>query len=195
MTDDPTSPPVVRRATPADLASLGRLGALLVQEHYEFDAHRFLAAPTNTPDLYASFLGAQLDDPHVVVLVAEQDGRVIGYAYGAVEGYDYLALRGPAAVLHDLIVDPEYRGRRVGWALLNATLAALTSDRAPRVVLWTAERNESAQRFFERMGFRRTMVEMTLELGRPRDAHRRRGDARRETVQWLEKATDEESGG
>jgi ribosomal protein S18 acetylase RimI-like enzyme len=32
------------------------------------------------------------------------------------------------------------------------------------VVLSTAEQNSGAQRLFERMGFRRTMIEMTREL-------------------------------
>jgi RimJ/RimL family protein N-acetyltransferase len=32
------------------------------------------------------------------------------------------------------------------------------------VVLGTAERNPAAQRLFEKLGFRRTMIEMTLEL-------------------------------
>jgi RimJ/RimL family protein N-acetyltransferase len=31
-------------------------------------------------------------------------------------------------------------------------------------VLSTADRNEAAQRLFERAGFRRTMIEMTREL-------------------------------
>jgi ribosomal protein S18 acetylase RimI-like enzyme len=154
----------VRRATPADAESLGRLGRILVHEHHDFDQRRFLAAAPNTEELYASFLSSQLDDPDVVVLVAEYETRVIAYAYGAVEGYDYMALRGPAAVLHDLIVDPDYRGRGVGSALLTAMVATLSTLRAPRVVLSTAERNTSAQRLFERLGFRRTMVEMTKEL-------------------------------
>ena len=110
MTDKAAVGPVVRRATGADLRSLGRLGARLVQEHHDFDGRRFLAARNRTPDDYASFLGSQLDDPDVVVLVADQ-GEVIGYSYAALEGYDYMSLRGPAAVLHDLIVHPEHRGR------------------------------------------------------------------------------------
>ena len=156
--------PVIRGATASDAQSLGRLGALLVQEHHEFDQRRFLAATRHTPELYSSFLRTQLEDPHVVLIVADHESRVIGYAYGAIEGFDYMALRGPAAVLHDLIVDPECRGRGVGRAVLDAAFQALMTHRAPRVVLSTAERNTAAQRFFERMGFRRTMVEMTREL-------------------------------
>ncbi len=159
--------PIVRRATPADLPTIGRLGALLVEEHYEFDPRRFLAARPGTPEGYASFMGAQLEDPDVAVLVADDNGDVVGYAFAAVEGYDYMALRGPAGVLHDLIVAPEHRGRGVGRLLLEAALAYFRSRGVPRVVLATAARNEAAQRLFESVGFRRTMIEMTRELDDP----------------------------
>ncbi len=161
------SGPIVRRATSADLPRIGRLGALLVEEHHGFDSRRFLASSNRTPAGYASFIGTQLDDPATAVLVAEAGGDVIGYAYAAVEGYDYMALRGPAGVLHDLIVDPEHRRRGVGRLLLDATLEYLKSRGAPRVVLSTAEQNASAQRLFASVGFRRTMIEMTRELDDP----------------------------
>jgi ribosomal protein S18 acetylase RimI-like enzyme len=164
--DSPTHV-LVRRADRNDLPALGRLGALLVQEHHDFDPRRFLAARNRTPHEYASFLGTQLDDPDVILLVAEHDGQVIGYAYTAIEGYDYMSLRGPAAVLHDVIVGPEYRGRGVGRQLLDSAMSYLKSRNVPRVVLSTAERNESAQRLFQRLGFRRTMIEMTRELDDP----------------------------
>jgi ribosomal protein S18 acetylase RimI-like enzyme len=160
-------PPIVRRATSADLPSLGRLGALLVQQHHDFDGRRFLAANRRTADHYAEFLGSQLDDPDVLVIVAEHEGRVIGYIFAAMEGYDYKSLRGPAALLHDLLVDPDHRGRGVGRRLLEETLSMLQARGARQIVLSTAERNESAQRLFTRMGFRRTMIEMTRELDEP----------------------------
>jgi ribosomal protein S18 acetylase RimI-like enzyme len=159
--------PIIRRATSADLPGIGRLGALLVKEHYDFDPQRFLAARPGTPAGYASFMGTQLEDPDIAVLVADDNGDVIGYAYAAVEGYDYMALRGPAGVLHDVIVDPEHRGQGVGRFLLDATLEFFRSRGVPRVVLSTAERNEAAQRLFTSMGFRRTMIEMTRELDDP----------------------------
>ena len=67
-------------------------------------------------------------------------------------------------MLYDIVVDPAHRGEGVGRMLLDATLAALEARGAPRAVLSTADRNEAAQRLFERAGFRRTMVEMTREL-------------------------------
>ena len=154
----------IRPAAPADLPVIGRLGALLVRMHHDFDPKRFVAPIPNTEPAYASFLGAQLQEPNVVVLVAERNGEVLGYSYAGVEGYDYMALRGPAAVLYDIVVDPPHRGHGVGRMLLEATLAALADRGAPRVVLSTAVQNESAQRLFARAGFRRTMIEMTREL-------------------------------
>jgi ribosomal protein S18 acetylase RimI-like enzyme len=154
----------VRPAAVRDLPALGRLGALLVRTHHDFDPERFMAAGPGTERAYAAFLARQLDAPEIVLLVAERDGVVIGYAYAGVEGTDYMALRGPAGVLYDIIVDPAHRGRGVGRLLLDATLAALGARGAPRVVLSTAERNEAAQRLFARAGFRRTMIEMTREL-------------------------------
>ena len=158
-----TATPTVRRATPADLPSIGRLGALLIEEHHAFDPKRFLAARVRTPADYAGYLGTQLDDPDVAVLVAEDDGSIVGYAYAANEGYDWMALRGPAGVLHDVVVDPGHRGRGIGRQLVEATLAYLQERGAPRVVLFTAEQNEAAHRLFAKSGFRRTMIEMTRE--------------------------------
>jgi ribosomal protein S18 acetylase RimI-like enzyme len=155
---------IVRPAAPADLKAIGRLGALLVRAHHDFDPERFLAATPQTEHGYASFLGTQLKEPNILLLVAERDGEVVGYTYAGVEGNDYMSLRGPAGVLHDIVVAPDHRGQGVGRMLLDATLAALKARGAPRVVLSTAERNESAQRLFARAGFRRTMIEMTHEL-------------------------------
>jgi ribosomal protein S18 acetylase RimI-like enzyme len=100
-----------------------------------------------------------------VILVAEQDSRVIGFVYAGLEDTDWMALRGPAGALYDLVVDPDHRRGGIGRALLDAALAALARLGAPRVVLSTAERNEAAQRLFLGAGFRPTMREMTRELG------------------------------
>lgn len=155
---------IIRPATRADLPAIGRLGALLVETHHNFDPERFLAASEQTRVGYARFLGSQLDQTDTAVLVADDDGAVIGYVYVAVEGYDYLTLRGPAGILHDILVDPAHRNRGVGRLLMGAVLDYFKAHDVPRIVLSTAERNEGAQRLFASLGFRRTMIEMTREI-------------------------------
>lgn len=156
----------IRNARPADAAALGRLGALLVAVHHDFDADRFIAPGPGTERGYGRYLASQIDSKEAIVLVAEADGAVVGYAYAGLEGNDWMALRGPAGVLYDLVVDPGRRREGIGRRLLDAVLEALAARGAPRVVLSTASKNEAAQRLFEAAGFRPTMLEMTREWPR-----------------------------
>lgn len=159
-----TLPTTIRPAVAGDEAALGRLGAMLVEEHYDFDRLRFLEPMPDLPARYGAFLVSRHDQPDNVVLVAERNGEVAGYVFGAKEGFDYMSLRGPAGVIYDLLVDPDHRRQGVGAALMGAMLDALGALGAPRALLFTAEKNRVAQAMFERTGFRRTMIEMTREL-------------------------------
>ncbi len=143
---------------------MGALGAMLVKEHHDFDSRRFIAPLPKLPERYGQFLSSQIDRPERIVLIADDEGEVVGYAYAGLEGNDYMALRGPAGVLYDLVVDPGHRRRGIGTLLMEAALEALKDLGAPRALLFTAEKNCGAQTMFERAGFRRTMIEMTREL-------------------------------
>jgi GNAT superfamily N-acetyltransferase len=156
--------PVIRRAVDADLAALGRLGALIMRTHYEFDQQRFRPPGDDPEGGYAWFLGTQLREPDVAVFVAEQDGDVIGYVHAGIEPQSWKELRAEAGFIHDIVVDE--RGRRHGVAtrLMQAAAQWLASRGMKRIMLWTADGNVAAQQLFSRLGFRRTMVEMTREL-------------------------------
>jgi len=155
--------PTIRRATAADAPAIGKLGALLMEMHHAMDPARFIAATRQTADRYGEWIESQLGKQDIVVLVAERADLIIGYAYAGMEGIDYMALRGPAGALYDIVVDPAARGTGTGSMLLQAILVELKSLGATQTVLSTAWQNESAQRLFARAGFRRTMIEMTRE--------------------------------
>ena len=154
----------IRRATRDDLPALGRLGALLLRVHHEFDPQRFMAPGSDPAGGYAWFLGTQLRDDDAAVLVAEQSGAVVGYVYAGLEPQSWKELRDECGFIHDVVVDERGRHAGVATALIEAALDWLRSRGAPRVVLWTAERNAGAQQLFARLRFRRTMIEMTREL-------------------------------
>ncbi|SRR6266540_4073042 len=153
----------IRAAEKPDLPALGRLGASMVHLHFGFDRDRFMRPSANVEQGYAWFLGTQLEEPDVFVGVAEREADVIGYVYAGLEPESWKELRGPAGFIHDLVVDESARGQGIGARLAEAAATWLESKGAPRVMLWSAAKNDVAQRFFERLGFRRTMIEMTRE--------------------------------
>jgi ribosomal protein S18 acetylase RimI-like enzyme len=154
----------IRKAERRDLEALGRLGAMLIRTHYKFDSKRFLAPREGVESAYASFLGRALDSTDDCVFVAERDGAVVGYVFAALEPLSWKELRGPAGFIHDVAVAEEARRSGIGTKLVEAAVEWLRSHGAPRVILWSAAPNAIARALFRRLGFRETMVEMTMEL-------------------------------
>jgi len=67
-----------------------------MQTHYGFDRQRFMAPGTNAAEGHQSFLGSQLNQEDVVVLVAQRAGTVVGYVYAGLEphhGRNWVSLR------------------------------------------------------------------------------------------------------
>ncbi|HVU51176.1 MAG TPA: GNAT family N-acetyltransferase [Polyangia bacterium] len=157
----------VRTARSSDLPRVGELAAELVRQHHALDASRFMLIEP-IAEGYRRFLGGELRRKGAVVLVAEAEeggpDAIVGYAYATLEPRNWNDLLDASGKLNDVFVDPAARRRGVGRALCRAVLAELTARGAPRVVLMSAWRNPDAHVFFESLGFRRTMLEMTAEL-------------------------------
>lgn len=153
----------IRRAEPRDVSALGRFGAVLVRAHHAFDSRRFLTPGPGLEEGYARFLRTQLAEKEVAIFVAERAGAIIGYVYAGVEPRSWKELREVAGFIHDAVVDPDARRSGVGTRLIETAAAWLATRGVPRVMLWTAEKNQEAQRLLGRLGFRRTMIEMTRE--------------------------------
>jgi ribosomal protein S18 acetylase RimI-like enzyme len=154
---------VIRAPERHELAGVGALAAQLVAQHHAFDPLRFMLLPEAATG-YARYLGSVLGKPDLILLAAFDGETVVGYAYATELGRDYMMLREPAGGLHDLFVDPAYRGRGLGRRLLHLVFEAFAARGLPRVVLFSASQNPEAQKLFAREGFRPTLVEMTKEL-------------------------------
>jgi ribosomal protein S18 acetylase RimI-like enzyme len=154
----------IRRATRADVAALGRLGGMLMRAHYAFDPKRFLAPGDDAESGYGWFLNTQLTEPDVAVFVADQEGAVVGYVYIGVEPLSWKELRDEAGFIHDIAVAEHARRIGIARRLMDAAAEWFRARGTDRMMLWTAQQNTGAQRLFEALGFRRTMVEMTKEI-------------------------------
>jgi len=92
--------------------------------------------------------------------VAEVDGKVVGTVGAGPGEFD------SAAALTALWVDPGFRGRGVGSALVDAVVDWAKGKGFNQVLLWVTEVNENAERLYVSRGFARTgrMIEV-----RPRE--------------------------
>jgi ribosomal protein S18 acetylase RimI-like enzyme len=157
--------PTIRAAERADLPHLGRLAGQLVRMHHAIDSARFMLVD-DVERGYAWWFGRELENEDAVILVAvDASGTIVGYAYARMEERDWNALRDACGALHDVFVVEQARRAGVAKALLTEAIGRLEAKGAPRIVLSTAWSNEPAQRLFESMGFRKTMIEMTRERG------------------------------
>lgn len=99
--------------------------------------------------------------PPWMSLVAEMDGRVVGFVFGWV-GESEFGIAEPTAWLDLIGVDPPYRGRGVGQALVGRFVQ---SSRELRAIVKVATLIDLAQadirEFFVRLGFRHgPMIQM-----------------------------------
>jgi ribosomal protein S18 acetylase RimI-like enzyme len=133
----------IRRARPGDAAVIARMANAL-NRHEALSSRAFTAAVVRR-DAFGRRRAFS-------VLVADVGGRVVGYA-SYVAGYNTdVAAR--ELWMHDLFVQPTWRGRGVGRALVTA-VAREAARRGFACLAWAVRAtNARAIRFYRRLGAR-----------------------------------------
>jgi ribosomal protein S18 acetylase RimI-like enzyme len=104
-----------------------------------------------------------LDDPDALLVVAEQDGRIVGMAAGHLHKPSMMSEE-LAVELGSVYVKPEHRERGVAGAL-TAEVARFAGERGvERITLKTFAQNEEALVAWQRLGFEPRMVQMTAPV-------------------------------
>ena len=106
----------------------------------------------------------ELGDDQGMLLVADEGGQAFGFA---AVGWKWSSLRGARiAVLEDLFVASEARGKGAADALIEACAERARENGAPVVTWLTAPDNHRAQAVYDRVGGKSaTFLEYELELG------------------------------
>jgi len=152
----------VRRANVDDARVIAEFADKLFAQHERYDARRF--SQIADAEQMATFYGGQTNARNAAVLVAELNEKIVGFAYVQYETISYAGLLRNAAWIHDLYVDETARGYSAGKLLIEKSIEIAKDFGADKLMLSVAAKNEYAQGFFERQGFKTTMVEMMLDL-------------------------------
>jgi ribosomal protein S18 acetylase RimI-like enzyme len=104
-----------------------------------------------SPDIQREEIAA----PGAIVLLAERDGRLAGYAHVAAAPAPPCVTGSPAVELKRLYVDPSLHSRGVGKKLFDEALTRARAAGARTMWLGVWENNTKAQAFYTREGFSR----------------------------------------
>jgi ribosomal protein S18 acetylase RimI-like enzyme len=154
---------LIRDMTEADLDASSKLAEALVLLHHSWDRTRFFTQPDIAKG-YRWWFNSQLGKEGVLLLVAEVDGAIAGYVYGTLEERDWAKLLDAHGAVHDVHVAEAHRRQGVAQALMTEAAKRFASMGAKQVVLYSASANVQGQTLFKKLGFRPTMVEMTMDL-------------------------------
>jgi ribosomal protein S18 acetylase RimI-like enzyme len=104
------------------------------------------------PDIWEMRLGYYMRRDPEASLVAEIDGRVVGFMLGEVRSGEF-GLEQPTGWIEVLGVDPEARGRAIGRRLADGMLEYFRSRGATTVRTLVDRDMEDIARFFTALGF------------------------------------------
>lgn len=135
----------VREATPADEPTLLAFTEAIFGENWD----RPWRPPEITPKIFEGKL----------VLLAENDGEAVGYAFGELDPQGY-------AHVNIVYVVPEHRRRGVTRALLAEFASRAREEGIEHITLDVATRNEVGREVWRRMGFTEWALRLTVPLER-----------------------------
>jgi GNAT superfamily N-acetyltransferase len=150
----------VRRATVQDASAIGRLHVRAWQAAYRGQMPDDYLDGLRPEDRAATWeRGLRRDRERDPILVAERDGRVVGFAAVGPAGDP-----DGAGELYAINVDPDHWGTGAGRALLAAAQAELARLGHPEAVLWVLPGNHRARRFYEVAGWSDDGARRTSEV-------------------------------
>lgn len=131
--------PVIRSAHPHDAAAIEALYRQLVGDpHVRVERVRIQAIS---------------DDPRTKLFVCELNGEVTATALVSLCS-DVMYGDQPFAIVENLVVDSQHRGKGLGDRLLREVERFCLEEDCSKMMLMSTATRVDAHRFFERMGFR-----------------------------------------
>lgn len=150
------------------IARLDDLNAIKELWREMMDFHRardeYFSRSERGHERHGEYVRRNIESPEWLVIVADEDQSVIGFAMGKIDSYPPVYKHTHFGFVADIVVNESFRGRGIGRELYNQMLPWFREQGIDRVEINVASTNEVSQAFWRRMGFREYVKRMIHEI-------------------------------
>ena len=140
------------RANEQHITELGNLWMEFMR--YSQDINSVFTPQDGTiPIFIKEYLRPAMDAENSLVLVALDEGKVVGYSYSLISEPSNLEKRAKYGCVHDLFITVAHRRKGIGEKMLGETIEWFHSNDIHRVELDVIAQNQVASSFWEKHGF------------------------------------------
>ncbi len=157
---------LIREYKPEDAAQVER--CFIELQEYERSVEPMRAEGKAVAEKYLEYMYKQAAETSGRVFVAEIEGEVVGFVslWAHVAQNELINSPGTFAYVSDLVVMPEFRGRKLGYKLLQTAEEYAVEQGATSLVIGVLARNRVARQLYERYGFEESQVNLSKPLRR-----------------------------
>ena len=151
----------IRPAQPPDLPAVITLWRQLQDINASFDAR--LALNEGAVDWFIGYLGDQLDNPNMSVLVAEHEKMIVAYTFGQIMRRPTLA-SGDCGYVADVCVREGWRGRGIGRQLYQCLRTWFRANGIMAIEVQVVRANPASQAFWRKMGYSEFLRTLRVDM-------------------------------
>jgi ribosomal protein S18 acetylase RimI-like enzyme len=152
----------IRPGRREDAAEAARLWMQSAEEHTSHDS--VYETSPGAEKTMRRFLADAANSSYSFLFVAAAGDRTVGFISGELRQGSPTFLPKTWASVDDVFVEPEYRNRGMGHALLQSVQAWAQARGADGISLQVAAANSRGRKFYEDLGFRDISVYKVLEF-------------------------------
>lgn len=152
---------VFRRATIGDLPAICALSQALFEHERQFTDEFDMGWSHSKAG--KSFFARRLRSPSSFILLAEENGKPVGYSLVRLSRFSWRSVN-PIADINNLSVHPDYRGQGIGARLVALSKVEAKNMGAKRMSVQALAGNERALKFYRAQGFEDFDVAFLMKL-------------------------------
>ena len=152
----------IRKAKLKDIKQTADYGVSLLKYHYDFDP--YFAPAKNVNDVYLKFFKRCIYSKNRHLLVAEENGKIIGYAIGELGSRPPVFKIRKIGFISDIFVEKEFRKLGIAKQFLLELNKWFKSKKLKHIEMTVHAKNEIAKKAWAKYGFEDYMIKQRVEI-------------------------------